>query len=143
MKKLVILKACANSGKTGTLSALITKLLADTNFNLIHPVASQEVSSFIIGKIGNKRIGVITFGDPGSDDDLAGCLNECWSHGCEMIFTASRTKGSVYNYLYSFASIHGFATIETSPLFAWRFRETGIDIVKFHKILSDMLYKLI
>ena len=143
MKKLVILKACANSGKTGTLSALIAKLLADTNFNLIHPVAPEEVTSFIIGKIGTKRIGVITFGDPGSDEDLAECLNECNSQGCEIIFTASRTKGGIYNYLYSFASKHNFVTVETSPLFAWRFRDTGIDITKLHDIFADMLYKLI
>lgn len=141
--KLVIVKACASRGKTSTLSVLIDRLLSSENFSLHYPSSSQEVTSFVIGTLNDKKVGVITFGDPGTEDDVKGCLNRCVSEGCETIFVASRTSGKLYNLLYSWAEDKGYATVETSPLFAWKYWESGLNIHKLNSTFAGMLYSLI
>lgn len=143
MKTLIIVKAPAKRGKTSTLFALISRLLASEDFKLVYPTVPEDVTSFVIGSLNARKVGVITFGDPGTDDDVKGCINKCLSEGCETIFVASRTSGRLYNMLYNWAADNGYDTIETSPLFVWKYWNSGLDINKLNETFAGMLYSLI
>ncbi len=142
MKKIIIVKGAMNSGKTSTLDALIQKLLAK-GYHLLFPTNVANITSFVICEKDEHRIGIITFGDPTSESDVEGCLEECLNYNCDTIFAASRTRGSVYNLLYHFATTNGYTTIETSPLFAFQFWTTGISISTLHQLFANMLSELI
>ncbi len=142
MKKLVIVKGISNIGKTATLEALIKQLLA-SGYRPVVPQNAADVTSFLICEKDNHRVGVITFGDPSTEEDVEGCLNECLNHNCDTIFAASRTSGAVYDLLYRFASTNGFAPIETSPLRAYQYWISGIDIARLHDTFANMLMSLI
>lgn len=142
MNKLIILKGERNVGKTSTLDALIRKLLAKDAY-LIHPEKRSDITSFVISKSEDHKIGIITFGDPTSESDVKGCLQQCEEHQCDIIFAASRTRGNVYDILHHFAKNNHFATVETSPLYAWNYAETGENPNKLNELFAEMLITLI
>jgi hypothetical protein len=142
MNRLIILKGASNFGKTSTLDTLIKKLLAKDAY-LILPEKREDITSFVICGLEGHKVGIITFGDPTSEPDMEGCLQQCKEHQCDIIFAASRTRGNIYDILYHFAKTNHFATIETSPLYAWNYAETGINIDTLNNILAKMLITLI
>lgn len=142
MRRIVILKSVSSTGKTSTLNALISKLFAKGAL-LIYPKEKSGNTSFIICGFEGHKIGIITFGDPTSDPDVQDCLKKCIEHQCDVIFAASRTRGNVYDILYNFAKINHFATVETTPLYAWKYKETGEDPEVLNGICSNMLFNLI
>jgi GTPase SAR1 family protein len=142
MNRLIILKGASNVGKTSTLDALIKKLLSKDAY-LILSEKREDITSFVICGLEGHKVGIITFGDPTSEPDMEGCLQQCNEHQCDIIFAASRTRGNIYDKLYHFAKTNNFATIETSPLYAWNYAETGINIDTLNDILAEMLITLI
>lgn len=142
MRKFIILKGASNVGKTSTLEILIKKLLAK-DARLIYPTTVSDISSFVICEFGGHRIGIITFGDPTSESEVQACLDDCEKKDCDTIYAASRTRGAVYDILYNFAAEHHFATIETSPLYAWKNTETGLKPDKLNETFAEMLISLI
>lgn len=142
MSKIIILKGTSNVGKTSTLEVLIKKLLAK-DAQLIFPKKGSDISSFVICEFVGHKIGIITFGDPTSESDVKACLNQCVENDCDIIFAASRTRGNVYDILYHFAKTNGFATIETSPLYAWNYAVTGEKPDKLNELFAKMLFNII
>ena len=142
MNRLIILKGTCNVGKTSTLNTLIRKLLSK-GANLINPENRADITSFVICGFEDHKVGIITFGDPTSESDVKGCLQQCNEHQCDIIYAASRTRGNVYEILYNFAKTNDFATVETSPLYAWNYAETGENPDKLNEIFAEMLIKLI
>lgn len=142
MNRLIILKGASNIGKTSTLDTLIKKLLAKDAY-LILPEKREDITSFVICGLEGHNVGIITFGDPTSEPDVEGCLQQCKEHQCDIIFAASRTRGNVYDKLYHFAKTNHFATIETSPLYAWKYEETGMLPNKLNESFAEMLCDLI
>lgn len=139
MNRLIILKGVSNAGKTSTLAALIRKLLSK-GACLIHPEKRADITSFVICEYEGHKVGIITFGDPSSEPDVEGCLQQCIEYRCDIIFAASRTRGNVYDILYHFAKTNNFATVETSPLYAWNYAETGENPDMLNDIFSEMLF---
>lgn len=142
MKRIIILKGTSNVGKTSTLSALIGKLLAKDSL-MVYPEQSSGIPSFAIVELEKHKIGIITFGDPTSETDVKSCLNQCLENDCDIIFAASRTRGNVYDILYHFAKTNHFATIETSPLYAWKYEETGMISNKLNESFAEILVSII
>lgn len=143
-KRLIDVFGKSNTGKTSTLNALIGKLLADPSFTLIDPVSKNDVYDRVIGRMNGLTIGVITFGDPGYDAEVKSFLNgPCIHYGCDVIFTASRTFGGVYNVERAFAAANNYHFIETSPLYMPTTPGPGSLFAPLHDIFADMLFKLI
>lgn len=142
MNRLIILKGASNVGKTSTLDALIKKLLSK-GAHLIHPERSADITSFVICEFEGHKVGIITFGDPTSDPDVEGCLQQCKENRCDIIYAASRTRGKVYDIIYHFAKTSNFATVETSPLYAWNYTETGENPNVLNNIFAEMLISII
>lgn len=117
MKTLIIHKAKQGHGKTSSLNNLIKELCCNHNLKIIYPEELSEINSFFIGKYKDKTIGIITFGDPGCENALQRCLDQCIQEQCDVIISASRTKWGVYDKLNTFAKEHGYNTIETAPIF--------------------------
>lgn len=143
MKTLVILKAKANHGKTGTLDRLIDKIKDSDLFHLIYPKVKDDITSFVIGQYGAYRFGIITFGDPGCEDELSQCLNSCLDYDCDVVVCASRTKGAVYEMLYTFGKDHHTAILETSPLYLYDSWDSTIDCNALNDLTATMLFRFL
>lgn len=142
MKRLVIIYGCPSVGKTSVLDRLIVKI-TNTGGSLIHPSSPNEIKGFMIADLFGKRVGVITFGDPGCEEEMEKCLNKCLAEGCDIIFTASRTRGDVRDIERTFAQNHNYQIVLTSPLDTDGPRIDTPEIKYLHQIFADMLYLLI
>ena len=106
-----------NHGKSKTLKALYDLVKSLPSFKSICfcQINNNDIKAFFEYK--GKIVGIMTMGDPTCENDVKEFLDKCTSHQCDRIFTASRTKGFIYNMVYSYAANNGFVYIETSPLF--------------------------
>lgn len=143
MKALILVKAPANHGKSSSLKILISHLFEDETFRLIYPLSKDEVKSFIIGEIDKRKIGVITFGDPGCWDNLKSCLNTCVKHECDIIVVASRVKGEIYINLCAFGEGEDAEIIETSPIFIRNYESSGLDAELFNSMTVSTIHNLL
>lgn len=117
MKALIILKNAGGTGKTQTLSILTDLLNVDGKeiSEARHPNGNDFVA--IIEYHGSK-VGIITIGDPGTEDFVFSELEKLYLDGCDVIITSSRSRSSVngvYERLWQFGKDNGIATMETSP----------------------------
>lgn len=120
MAIMLIVKGAGSRGKTSTLKKLIN-LLIYRGANIYYKWDRQysypnDKDWFIILSKEDRKIGIITFGDPGCEDDIADALEESNQEGVDIIIAASRTCGEIYDTLLSFAGRKGFTTIETGTL---------------------------
>ena len=120
MAIMLIVKGAGSRGKTNTLRHVIDILIAKGG-NVCYKWDRQysypdDKDWFIILSKEGRKIGIITFGDPGCEDDVADALEECNQEGVDFIVAASRTYGEIYDTLLSFAGRKGFTTIETGTL---------------------------
>ena len=110
MKKTIIcLYATANCGKTKSIISLFLKLGGDRN---VLDGPHDFVSSVCFG---NKKIGFVSEGDPGSPqwENL-----EALAHNnCDIIVTASRTKGGTVNNLHDIANKYDYAVVWISQFY--------------------------
>lgn len=117
MKSLIVLRGATLQGKTSTLNLLQELLLADSRCKVVksqpHPNGSDQA---VIVSAPAGKVGIITFGDPGTEDHVNGLLNDMDAEGVTIIFAASRTRGCVWNLLNDFADTYGYNLISTSPL---------------------------
>lgn len=117
MKALIILKNAGNTGKTQTLNALANIL--EKEGNLISKNYHYNGNDFVaIIEYHGKKIGIITIGDPGTEDFVSSELENLYNEGCGVIIASSRSRSSangVYEMLWKFGRDKGIATMETSP----------------------------
>ena len=117
MKALIILKNAGSTGKTQTLS-----ILAEL-FNVDGKEVSRDNHSngndFVATiEYHGAKVGIITVGDPGTEDFVFSELEKLYKEGCDVIIAASRSRSSangVYEMLWQFGKDNGIATMETSP----------------------------
>lgn len=117
MKALIILKNAGGTGKTQTLSYLTdilkvsgTEIMVDMHTN------GKDFSANL--EYRNSKVGIITIGDPGTEDFVYSELEKLYNKGCEIIVASSRSRSSaagVYEMLWQFGRDNGIATMETSP----------------------------
>lgn len=64
------------------------------------------------------KVGIITIGDPATEDFVYSKLEKHYKAGCDVIVASSRSRSSasgVYEMLWQFGKDNGIATMETSP----------------------------
>lgn len=110
MKKTIIcLYAPANCGKTKTIRSLFRKLGGGKNvLNGTHDFVADV-------NFGNKRIGFASQGDPGSNHRA--CIEQHAKNKCDIIVTASRTKGDTVGVVYDIANIYDYTVVWISPFY--------------------------
>ncbi|MCF0121776.1 MAG: hypothetical protein HUJ74_00870 [Lachnospiraceae bacterium] len=124
MEKVIILKGPSQTGKTSTLLLMIQELKDKYQS---HEIVQQDfefstTDKFVILKVPNLgNVGIITFGDPGRENDVQKVLQWCLEHDCMAVVGASRTRiyknpPSVYKILRDFGHKHKAKVVETTPL---------------------------
>ena len=103
-------------GKTSTLSALYKLVKSSSSFYLIDYFKFKLVDFRAIFEYKGKRIGITTLGDSGTEKQLKDFLDCCKTHSCDRIYTASRTRGAIFEMTIDFANTNSYIYIETSPL---------------------------
>ena len=130
-------------GKSSTLAALFQLVKQSPTFQQIDYNQFNSTDFSVIFNYKGKRIGIITMGDSGCEDEVQNFLDECKSNFCTRIFTASRTRGEIFGEVINFANTNGYIFIETSPLYM-RFPNGYNGDFKFmHEAFAELLEKLI
>ena len=113
MKALIILKNAGNTVKTQTLECLTNNLGEDGDVisKKYHYNGHDFVA--IVGYHGLK-IGIITIGDPGTEEFVSSELKNLYNNGCDVIVASSRNRGRVYQLLWEFGKDNDIDTMETS-----------------------------
>lgn len=117
MKALIIQKNAGGTGKTQTLSCL-TDLLNVSGDEIMKEMHTNSKNFSAILEYRNSKIGIITIGDPGTEDFVYYELDKLYNNGCEIIIASARSRssgGGVYEMLWQFGRDKGIATMETSP----------------------------
>lgn len=117
MKALIILKNAGGTGKTQTLGFL-TNLLNVEGREISRDNHSGGKDFVAMIEYHGSRIGIITIGDPGTEDFVFSELDKLYKDGCDVIIASSRSRSSangVYEMLWQFGKVNGIATMETSP----------------------------
>lgn len=108
-RTIICLYAPANCGKTKTIRSLFVKLGGDKNvLNGTHDFVADV-------NFGNKKIGFASQGDPGSPQKDN--LEKLAQNGCEIIVTASRTKGDTVYGVCDVANKYGYTVVWISPFY--------------------------
>ena len=116
MKALIILKNAGGTGKTQTLSILAELLNVDGK-EVSRDNSNDKDFVAMIDYHGSK-VGIITIGDPGTEDFVFSELEKLYKEGCDVIIACSRSRSyanGVYEMLWQFGRENGIATMETSP----------------------------
>ncbi len=114
MNALINIYGISNVGKTSTLLELIALAKQSPSFR---PILAYK-NDWEIFSYKGKIVGVITVGDPGCEWLVDEFLNHCKQQPCNVIFTASRTRGEIFGQVIDWAQTNGYMFLETSPLFA-------------------------
>ena len=108
-RTIICLYAKANCGKTKTIRSLFLKLGGDKNV--------LEGTHDFVGSVnfGNKKIGFVSEGDPGSPQWEN--IEPLAQNNCDIIVTASRTKGDTVNNIFDIANKYGYTVVWFSPFY--------------------------
>ncbi len=110
MKKIIIvIKGVSNQGKTTSINTLFSKLKEIGNVEEKHTDAKEVISIINYNK---RKIGLCSIGDPKSSQEE--WLKNLISKKCDIIITASRTRGSTTNLIYNLSESFGYDIIWTS-----------------------------
>lgn len=154
MDKVIILKGAENRGKTSTLHCLIdllivkgAKLIFDQGYSSI-----LKRDCFVILDVpGFGKVGIITYGDNGSQQDVVNALNECLNNRCKIVVGAShmqyyKNPPTVYKILWDFGYKRNAKIVETTTIIKWDGWGQHIDEPHLNTIcaenLSNLLFKL-
>ena len=136
MKALIILKNAGGTGKTQTLSILAELLNVDGK-EVSRDNHSNDKDFVAMIDYHGSKVGIITVGDPGTEDFVYSELEKLYKDGCDVIIASARSRSSacgVYEMLWQFGRENGIATMETSP---YRTYESYHDSLP-HEIINRM-----
>jgi len=117
MKALIILKNIGGIGKTQTLNDL-TDLLDINGNEILKDIHSNSNDFVAMIEYHGSKVGIITVGDPGTEDFVYSELERLYKDGCDIIVASARSRssaGGVYEMLWQFGKDNDIATMETSP----------------------------
>lgn len=146
---MIVLKNAGGTGKTQTLSFL-TNLLNEEGREISRDNHSGGKDFVAMIEYHGSRIGIITIGDPGTEDFVFSELEKLYRDGCDVIIAASRSysRGLVqggYEMLWQFGKDNGLATMETSPYRTYEeyhdtLPHTVINLMCAHALLGAIDY---
>ncbi|MDE5844785.1 MAG: hypothetical protein K2H44_05310 [Muribaculaceae bacterium] len=140
---LINVYGCASIGKTSTLTALYDLAKSSPTFIGNDPYYMTDCDFRAFFEYKGKKVGIMTFGDTLDGGEVEDFLDECINNKCVRIFTASRTRGAVYDTVSGFANKNGYAFIETSPLYMRRPNGYNGSFNILHNTFAQMLESLI
>ncbi|MDO5332898.1 MAG: hypothetical protein Q4F93_02645 [bacterium] len=117
MKALIILKNAGGTGKTQTLSILAELLNVDGK-EISRDNHSNGKDFVAMIEYHGSKVGIITVGDPGTEDFVFSELEKLYNEGYDVIIASSRSRSSangVYEMLWQYGKENSIATMETSP----------------------------
>ena len=125
-KTIICLYAPANCGKTNTIRSIFRKLGGNKNvLNGAHDFVADV-------NYGHKRIGFASQGDPGSNQRTH--IEQLAQNKCDIIVTASRTKGDTVDVIYEIANKYGYTVVWISPFY---FNDANYGTVDLFQYLAD------
>lgn len=151
IEKVIILKGAENRGKTKTLQILVN-LLIGNGAKIIHTngyYPDNRRDWFVILDIaGFGKVGIITYGDKGSEAEVQKALNECLKHKCLAVIGASHTQyyktpPTVYKILWDFGHNQKAKTVETTTVIKWDGWGLHIDETHLNTICAENLINLL
>lgn len=147
MQTLIILKGTSSIGKSSSLRNLI-KLLINNDFKKSNLTAdfSDNDDCFVILEKDNKKIAIITYGDPGWQNIVYENLLKCHENKIDYIVAASRTKyqnESVYKILWDFVRDNNYYGIETTTIVKYTGWGKEIDVDRLNMICAENLLNII
>lgn len=127
IEKVIILKGAGGRGKTPTLHILIDLLVSRGATRIYDEGYASDIhrDCFVILDFpGFGNVGIITYGDKGSEADVQKALNECLRKGCRAVVGAShmqyyKNPPTVYKILWDFGYNHRAKTVETTTIVKW------------------------
>lgn len=146
MLTVVIIKATGSRGKTESLKGVIELLKKENGRINIQEEDSNGNDIFAIIEWKNKKIGIITQGDPGTTWHVKECLNKCIENNVDCIVAASRTRytpDSVYSLLWNFIHEHNAKGVETSTIITYDGWGMPVDESILNKICAENLKNII
>lgn len=146
MLTVLIVKATGSRGKTETLKELIELLKNEKDEFILNEEDPNGKDIFVILEWNNRKIGIITQGDPGAEWHVKECLNKCLEFDTDYIVAASRTRNtpdSVYNILWNFINDHKAKGVETSTLVKYDGCGISIDETTLNKICAENIKNII
>lgn len=128
MKPLVIIvKQNKDKGKSATLRILIDNLINVNHANLIKKISfSEGEDQACVLEYKNKRIGFVTIGDPGFEDEFKTGYELCKDYNCNFIIVSTRQKMweknkiSPYGLIWDFIKNENLKVIETSTYVTYK-----------------------
>lgn len=133
-KVIICLYAPANKGKTSTIRK-VYELLGGKKEVL---ESSYEISDVVMR--GNIKIGCESLGDP--DSDQKEWLEDLLKKQCDIIVTASRTKGDTVGNVDVLAEQYEYSIKWISPIYGYEIEKDDIlDI--FHQANAEVVISLI
>ena len=143
MKSLIILRGVGGQGKSTSLNVLKKKLEENSTYDSImlvpHPDGYDWISIF---GGPSRKVGIISFGDPGAEDHVDSVLRDMLAEDVDIIFAASRTRGGVLDLIYEFAKENSYRIIVTAPLHLENQNEQTV-IETLNSECADMFINLI
>ena len=122
-KTIICLYAPADCGKTKTIRSLFLKLGGDKNvLNGTHDFISDV-------NYGRKKIGFASQGDP--DSSQKENLEKLAQNNCDIIVTASRTKGGTVDNVCEIANKYGYTVVWVSPFYFYDAKDATDDLFLF------------
>lgn len=163
MKNLIILKATSNKGKSRTLHLLINHLVTSCAGTIVYQVGYKQGSCnrcsqctncddcfVIIDVPGMGRVGVITQGDNGYQQNVINYLNVCTNYNCDSIVAASHPREmtrmvTILTILLTFGRNNNLQTIITTP-YEYYSGAAAVDEQTLNSVcvrnLANLLYSL-
>lgn len=150
-EKVIILKGAGNRGKTPTLHLLIDLLISKGATRIHNEGYTSDIhrDCFVILDFpGFGRVGIITYGDKGSEANVQNALNKCLSQGCYAVIGASHTQyyktpPTVYKILWDFGFLHNARIVETTTIVKWNGWGQYIDEIHLNTICAENLFNLL
>lgn len=152
MNNVIIVKGASGRGKTPTLNNLISLLIEKYSAELIFEeyLFSSNKDRFVILQVPNYgKVGIITYGDTGSECKVKEALKKC--EDCHALVAASHTRyytpnETVYQILWDYGHDVNAKIVETSTIV--KYENWGQHIEEDHinkicaKNIANILFEL-
>lgn len=138
MKKIIALYGSGKKGKTSTLKKLIEEMRKDSSFSEEEEKAEQYLNDDerIICTYKNKKIAITTGGD--TEDIIKENLAFFEEHECDILVTATRTKGKTVDYIEDYENKNNIKII-----WKWKFIGTNSTTYGLSKCKEKVLFDTI
>lgn len=151
MEKVIILKGAGGRGKTPTLNLLIERLLNDGASIAYNENYTLEVESdcfVILDVIDFGKVGVITYGDKGCEEDVINAIHICQRQNCIALVAASHMQynkdpKTIYKILWDFGCNLNAKIVETTTIIKYDNWGRPMDEKHINSICAENLLNIL